>query len=226
MIKKALKDDDRNLAIEALKNLGESMKKSTEFKNIKVHIHTKDNKSFLRAWKPSKFGDDLSSFRHSVVKVNSTKKEINTFELGKAGLSIRSVMPIIDNGEHLGSLEFIQGLNSVAKIFDKEEKGFLLLMDKRVSSVKQFDSEKIYKENYIISQKFVNKDFLEDAKSIDLDALLKDKLFIDEKYLFTYMDIKDFRGEKLGIVILADTMRKIEAQQYMNKYETLSAVGL
>ena len=210
VIKKALKENNRQIAIDALKNLSNSMKNSTDFKNIKVHIHTKDNKSFLRAWKPSKFGDDLSSFRHSVVKVNSTKKEINTFELGKAGLSIRSVMPIIDNGEHLGSLEFIQGLNSVAKIFDKEEKGFLLLMDKRVSSVKQFDSEKIYKENYIISQKFVNKDFLEDAKSIDLDALLKDKLFIDEKYLFTYMDIKDFRGEKLGIVILADTMRKIE----------------
>jgi len=207
MIKKSLRDNNRELAIESLENLSITMKESTDFKNIKVHIHTKDNKSFLRAWKSEKFGDDLSSFRHSVVKVNSSKQGINSFEMGKAGLSIRSVIPIFDNAEHLGSLEFIQGLNSVSKIFNKEGKGFLLLMDKRLTSVKQFNSEKVYKNNYIISQKFVNKDFLDAAKNIDIDALLKDKMYLGEKFLYTYSEIKDFRGENLGIVLLASPMK-------------------
>ena len=210
LIKKSLKENNREIAINVLKDLSQSMKDSTDFKNIKVHIHTKENKSFLRAWKTDKFGDDLSSFRHSIVKVNSTKKEVNTFELGKAGLSIRSVMPIFDNNEHLGSLEFIQGLNSVAKIFDKENKGFLLLMDKRASSIKQFDAEKIYKTNYIISQKFLNEKFYDDAKSIDLDKLLKENFFISEKYLYTYVDIKDFRNEHLGIAILSSPIEIVE----------------
>ncbi len=96
------------------------MKEFTKFKNIKVHVHTKDNHSFLRIWKLDKYGDDLSSFRHSIVKVNQTKQAVNTFELGKAGLSLRSVVPVVDkDGTHLGSLEFMQGLNSVAKEFDK-----------------------------------------------------------------------------------------------------------
>lgn len=211
MIQQALLLNDRQIAIDALKNLSNSMKESTEFQNIKVHIHTKDNKSFLRAWKLDKYGDDLSSFRHSVVQVNQSKKKVNTFELGKAGLSIRSVMPIFHNNEHLGSLEFMQGLNSVAKIFDKEHKAFLLLMDKRVSNVDQFNAEQIYKTNYIISQKFLNKEFYKDAQLINMDALLKNKVYTTQKYLYTYMDIKDFRDQKLGIALLASPMSDVNA---------------
>lgn len=71
------------------------MKKSTPFQNIQIHIHTKDNRSFLRSWKPEKFGDDLTTFRPSVVKVNSEKTAVNTFEVGEAGLSVRSVVPVL-----------------------------------------------------------------------------------------------------------------------------------
>lgn len=109
-IKEALTTNNRELAIKALSTLTENMKKSTPFKNVEIHIHTKNNHSFLRSWQTAKFGDDLSPFRASVVKVNSTKEAVNTFEVGKAGLSIRSVVPIFDNqNNHIGSLEFMQG---------------------------------------------------------------------------------------------------------------------
>ena len=114
-IKEALKTGNRDLAIESLKHISSTFKNGTSFKNIKVHVHTKNNHSFLRNWKPEKYGDDLSGFRTSVVHVNSTQKAVNGFEIGKAGLSLRAVVPIVDKDEHLGSLEFMQGLNSVAK---------------------------------------------------------------------------------------------------------------
>lgn len=40
-IKEALATKDRELAIKALASLSDNMKKSTPFKNIEVHIHTK-----------------------------------------------------------------------------------------------------------------------------------------------------------------------------------------
>jgi len=203
MIKKALVTNDRDLAIKALAKLSQSMKSNTPFKNIKVHIHTKDNHSFLRSWKPNKFGDDLSSFRKSVVKVNSTKKAINTFEVGKAGLSIRSVVPIFSQeGEHIGSLEFMQGINSVAKAFDSNKEGFILLMDKSLA-VTNINSKDVLWNKYLISQKFINNNFLEDLKSIDLTNLLSEKLQSSEKYTYTYIDIKDFENNKVGIAISA-----------------------
>ncbi len=200
-IKKSLRLNDRNFAILSLKTISKEMKENTPFKNIKVHIHTSDNKSFVRGWKLDKFGDDLSSFRDSVVQVNKTIKPVNTMELGKAGLSLRSVVPIKDDdGSHLGSLEFIQGLNSVAKKFDQVKDGFLLLMDISKQNVQLFDEKNKFK-NYLISQKFVNKDFLNDAQAIDMKQLFSDGYFMGNKYYYTYDYVIDFEGKKLGIYL-------------------------
>ncbi len=208
-IKNALRTKNRDEAILTLKFISEKMKKSTPFKNIKVHVHTKDNRSFVRAWKLSKHGDDLSSFRHSVVKVNSTKEAVNTFELGKAGLSLRAVVPVSDDdGTHLGSLEFMQGLNSVAKAFNKEDEGYLLLMDISVSKVKQFNKSKTL-NNYVISQKFVKQDFLEDAKTISFKELFDKKFLITDKYLYTYVDVKDFNNKRLGFSLVGEPIKKV-----------------
>ena len=83
-IKDSLISNNRQLAINALTTLSDNMKKSTPFQNIQIHIHTKDN-HFFRSWKSEKFGDDLSSFRASVVKVNKEKVVVN-FEVGEAGI--------------------------------------------------------------------------------------------------------------------------------------------
>ena len=208
-IKEALVQNNRQLAITALSSLSENMKESTPFNNIEVHIHTKDSHSFLRSWKTDKFGDDLSAFRASVVKVNSTKEAVNTFEVGKAGLSIRSVVPIFDNkNNHIGSLEFMQGINSVAKEFDKNGDAFLLLMDSSVA-VEEID-QSLKLNNYVISQKFINKDFLEDTKKIDFKELIKNDYYISDKYFYTYVDIKDFNNNKLGLALSAKPILKVE----------------
>lgn len=209
-IKKALITNNRQLAIDSLKHISSTFKNGTSFKNIKVHVHTNENHSFLRNWKPEKYGDDLSGFRTSVVYVNSNKKSVNGFEIGKAGLSLRSVVPIIDNGVHLGSLEFMQGLNSVAKKFDQHKDGFVLLMDKRITNVKQFDAKKIFQKNYVISQKFLNKAFMSDASNIDLKAMMDKKFAVGNGFLFTYVDIKDFNGKKLGIAIAGKDLNTVE----------------
>ncbi|WP_368030029.1 methyl-accepting chemotaxis protein [Arcobacter sp. s6] len=208
-IKESLSSNNRQLAIDALGTLSENMKKSTPFNNIEIHIHTKDSHSFLRSWKTDKFGDDLSPFRASVVKVNSTKEAVNTFEVGKAGLSIRSVVPIFDNkNNHVGSLEFMQGINSVAKEFDKNGNGFLLLMD-NAAAVEAID-ETLKLANYTISQKFVNKDFLEDAKKLDFKELLANDYYISDKYFYTYINITDFNNKKLGIALSAEPIEKVQ----------------
>jgi len=207
-IKTALQNNKRELAVQNLKLIKKQMSESTPFKNIKIHIHTKDNKSFIRSWKPEKYGDDLSSFRASVVAVNQSKQAITTFEVGKAGLSLRSVSPIRDeNGKHLGSLEFMQGLNSVAKSFDKSGDAFLLLMDKSLAK-SDVDSKKHFK-NYIISQKFINKDFLEDAQNIKIKQLLHNNRFETSKFLYTFIDIKNFQNQKLGIALVGSPLEKV-----------------
>ncbi|MBU0632152.1 hypothetical protein KKA17_05885 [bacterium] len=214
-IKLAYKSNKREYAIDALKEISVKMRENTSFKNIKIHLHTKDNKSFLRNWDPSHYGDDLSYFRYDVVAVNKTKQPIVTFETGKAGLLLRAIIPISYNDhKHLGSLEFIQGLNSIAEDFDKKNIGFLLLMDEKIKEnitrgkIKSSE-DKIF-GTYIISQKFINQDFLNDVKKIEIKRLLKEKYLVTSKYYYTYKEIKDFQNNILGIAILEKPLTEVE----------------
>ena len=213
LIHKALKEKDRELAYKVLKDYVADLKNNSKFKNIKIHIHTKDNHSFLREWKPSKFGDDLSSFRKTVVQVNRLKKPITSFEIGRQGLSLRAVTPIIDkDGNHLGSLEFIQGLNSVAKSFEKEQEGsFLLLMAVKSKSdeVKIFETRKTFQDKYLIYQRYIDDNFLNSATTINLQKLFKNRQLYDDKYFYTYVKIKSFEGQELGIALLGKPIKLV-----------------
>jgi methyl-accepting chemotaxis protein len=69
-------------------------------------FHSPPATSFLRVHKLKKFGDDLSSFRHTVVATNAEKKPIHGAEVGVAGLGLRGIVPVFQGEKHLGSVEF------------------------------------------------------------------------------------------------------------------------
>ncbi len=68
-------------------------------------FHTPPATSFLRAHKPEKFGDDLSSFRRTVVETNRSRKPVQGLEKGVAGLGIRGIVPVFHESRHIGSVE-------------------------------------------------------------------------------------------------------------------------
>jgi methyl-accepting chemotaxis protein len=79
-------------------------------------FHTPPAISFLRVNKPEKFGDDLSSFRHTVVNTNETRKPIRGLESGVSGLGVRGMVPVFNDGKHVGSVEF--GMSFGQPFFD------------------------------------------------------------------------------------------------------------
>jgi methyl-accepting chemotaxis protein len=79
-------------------------------------FHTPPATSMLRVHKPEKFGDDLSSFRHTVVEANQSRKPIQGLEIGRAGLGVRGMVPIAADGVHKGSVEF--GMSFGQAFFD------------------------------------------------------------------------------------------------------------
>ncbi len=71
-----------------------------------MQFHTPPATSFLRLHMPKKFGDDLSSFRRTVLEANRDGKAVLGLENGVGGLGIRAVVPIRDGSRHLGTVEF------------------------------------------------------------------------------------------------------------------------
>ncbi len=75
--------------------------------------------SFLRLHKPQKYGDDLSSFRQTVVDANKMKSVITGLEVGRGGPGLRIVYPIEKDGQHIGTVEFGAGFDNILRELSK-----------------------------------------------------------------------------------------------------------
>ncbi|MEW6274562.1 MAG: methyl-accepting chemotaxis protein [Bacillota bacterium] len=74
-------------------------------------FHLPPATAFLRLHMPEKFGDDLSSFRATVVEANRQKKVVAGLEEGRGGYGFRVVVPVFYRGQHVGSAEYGLGFN-------------------------------------------------------------------------------------------------------------------
>ncbi len=199
----ALKTNNRELAIKALKRLSQDYERSTHIKNLKVHIHTAQTHSFVRNWKLHKFGDDLSSFRKAIVQVRITKEPFFGFEVGRMGLTLRSIVAIVENDKLLGTLEFIQSFENIHKRFQQHDYKYLLLIDNSLMKIAKYLKDAPKVGPYTLSSKKYNKNFFNDAQQIDFDKLKSDGYFLSDKYFYTYEAIQGVQGKHSGIHLLA-----------------------
>ena len=215
---KALKAQNRNIAIEGLSTMSQEFREFTNYKNIKVHIHNADVHSFLRAWKPKKFGDDLSSFRKTIVHVKKNKKPIVAIELGRAGLVLRGVAPVINENIYLGSVEFMQGLNSIVKNIRKDQ-GFetIIVMDNNFLSTATSlkNATKIGNYTLAVKQSSINKSFLQDITNIDISN--NSNFQITDNYFIVSEPIRDFSKRIVGYAIVGNKLSNVE--NILNKSE-------
>ena len=70
-----------------------------------MQFHLPPATSFLRVHRPERFGDDLTEIRPGVVAVNSTKAPVSGLEIGREGLGLRGIVPVLSDGQHVGSVE-------------------------------------------------------------------------------------------------------------------------
>ena len=112
-LKKALISHNRAVLIPVLKRTMFDLKRAVGG-NIKIHVHTANARSFIRSWKPVKYGEDLSSFRHTIVYLKRKLKPLSSFEVGRVGLTLRGLAPIFDEDKtYIGSVEFMDDLDFI-----------------------------------------------------------------------------------------------------------------
>ncbi|WP_345977721.1 cache domain-containing protein [Sulfurimonas sp. HSL3-7] len=223
-IAKALIENNRAIAIKELQVIFNNFKKSTKIKNLKVHIHTADLKSFVRSWKLDKFGDDLSGFRKTIVKVKETRQPVFDFEVGRMGLTLRSIVPVIQGDDYLGSLEFIQNFDNVAKQFAKKSNDHLLLMNDSLIFIATDLKDAPSVDHYKLGSKQYDDDFLKAAQSLDLDKLQQKRFIFTDQYLYTYKTIKDVNDNNVGMHLMGMSGQQVQAAVDEAKSSTLTMI--
>ncbi|MBN2816463.1 MAG: CZB domain-containing protein [Campylobacterales bacterium] len=207
---RALKEDNRSFAIKGLNTISKEFKAYTEYQNVKVHIHDANVHSFLRAWAPEKFGDDLAGFRKTIVDVKNTQKPLVAIELGRVGLVLRGIAPVVNDGEYLGSVEFMQGLNSIV-VEAKKNSGYdiaILMKDTYLSTATSLkDAPSVSSYKLAVKESNVNKEFFNDLANIDIANT--DAYQMSAKYFVVSKPIVDFSNEVVGYALIGEPLAKV-----------------
>ncbi|HVI51164.1 MAG TPA: cache domain-containing protein [Candidatus Sulfotelmatobacter sp.] len=124
--RQALAQGDRD-GLSAL--FGDAFKALRESYGIEqFQFHIPPATSFLRLHQPQKFGDDLSQIRATVVQANANRQPVRGLETGRAGLGIRGIVPVAEDGRHLGTVEFGLALGKTLLDDFKRENGVDLVL--------------------------------------------------------------------------------------------------
>ncbi|MBI9073264.1 MAG: HAMP domain-containing protein [Melioribacteraceae bacterium] len=197
-----------------------------KYKIAQVHFHTEDNHSFLRLHQPSKFGDNLSAFRKTVVRANTEKKIIQGIEVGKYGTGLRNVAPVFNNGNHIGSLEFsgsiyglLDGISTALKMdysigINKET------LKNAGGKIGREDVEKADKVYYYFS----DDRFKSLLNEIDISTITKDIVFEDKNYSVASIPIMDYSGQKVGCITLYKDITKFYDNVKSSLYSSIVIV--
>lgn len=191
-VKKDLFEQDRedllSITLPMYKNL-----KSIVDLNV-FHFHLPPAISFLRLQKPQKFGDDLSGFRHTVVSVNRDRKEASGIEVGRAGLSVRAVVPVSYQGRHAGSVEFGAPINDkLANTVKKIVKSDISVL---VPDGNGFKYQGKSGNQVLPKQDFpFLREIMQDDKT-KIIRVSKD----NRELMIAYMPLQDYSGKTVGIL--------------------------
>jgi len=210
VIKKALILFDREMAIKEVESLQKMYRKYTKFKNIKIHIHTQDLFSFVRSWNLEKWGDYLGNFRKSLVWVKKHETPLVTFEVGRAGLLLRGIAPVFDSEkEYIGSVEFIQGLNSVSKELLKQNVYVLITMKSEYLSIAEFLHQN--SKGFVVSLKKGAYDpiYYEAIKNNYFQLKTHDQI-VSNGFFIIKLPIYDFNKNVVGYAFVAEKSSEIE----------------
>lgn len=185
----------------------EKIKKDSGIKDLRIQFHTPEGQSVFRTWKPKRFGDDLTAFRKTVVKVNETKKPMSGIEVGKFAVPVRTVAPVFYNNKHIGSVEYI---DDIGKIFSTTvdpnmDIAFFMLVDTAKNAGREFNSKNTVGKFLLNNSN--HKDFfqLESKESIEskLNASLKKENYYpgSDRVLLAF-PIEDVNEKPIGVFVI------------------------
>ncbi len=170
-------------------------KMKSDFAVRQFQFHAAPATSFLRVHKPAKFGDDLSSFRQTVVQTNRDQQPIRGLEKGVAGIGIRGVVPVAYQQQPIGSVEF--GISFGQAFFDEFKQAYQV----EIALYTQQDSQFSAFGSTLNGQMLSSAEVLQQA--ISGQPSTEQVLLNDRPYAVYRHAVNDFSGRPIGVLEIA-----------------------
>ncbi|WP_130537242.1 methyl-accepting chemotaxis protein [Thiomicrorhabdus indica] len=208
---------------ELLSSAGKSYAKSSDLRNVKLHFVNEKGISYLKSWKSLETQQlsDLSA-RSYIKKISKDHKPIVANALSSVGYNIKSIVPVFYKGKYEGFVEFIQGVGSLRRDFDKDGKFYVAAMSVDYAlKGDQFRQKNAKNKPVSADGKWVvgnDKHFSSDnsekqialLKQIDIDKLFAQGYLVSGDYFHSVLPIKTLSGELMGYHILSEPIAELE----------------
>jgi signal transduction histidine kinase/BarA-like signal transduction histidine kinase len=179
-----------------------------EYDIAQFQFHLPPATSFLRLHQPKEFGDDLSTFRHTVVAANQLQKPVAGLEVGRGGPGTRVVFPIFSKNQHLGSVELGGDIN---KILDSLHNAF---GTQYAIGIKQSIFQEAKRFETLPTDIMVGDTVFYQFSSPFVTTVVKqytpnrDEYTIDGNLQVTFsIPLKDFHGEDIGYILAINNLQ-------------------
>ena len=220
-VAEAISNGDREALWRKYSRIQKQLRKRTSYKDLKIHFHSPGTRSFLRVWNKTG-GDDLSSFRHSITHVQKTRKPLSCFEVGRVGLVLRGIVPILGKRRDLvGSVEAITTTGSVMALLERlggEQFEAILVMPEEVARTATFLKGNPKVAGYVVAGKVKDK-----GRLGPLASYLKEGQQRAGGLLFDGIQIKDFSGKEVGKLVL---IRDFKKEMAVARKDTFNLLGM
>lgn len=204
--------------------------------NIPQHqFHLPPATSFLRLHQIDRFGDDLSTFRQTVLVANREETTVSGLEIGRAGLGMRGVVPVFYRGNHIGSVEFGLNIDQALLADLKEQYGvdWQLLLLQEPTDVAIFEGATADNavgptDNLFLQASTLAEPFFADADTYTAvangESILNHQIDVNDRLYNIYSTpLYDYSGKYIGVLeIIPDLTAFAEAQLK----HTLTGVGI
>lgn len=213
----------RNKLSDKLRKVSKDMKSSNK---LKIHFHKPPAKSFWRAWKKESGGDDISSFRKSVLNVSKTQKSLNGIEVGVTGFVIRGISPIFDNKKYIGSVEAFYSFKDVIKLMKIEEnENIIVFIDNKKAQIapKLKHNTKVGNYTVVLQAKKQNE-----INNINKELLHKDSLYqeVVGNIGYTVMPIKDINDNNCGKILYSVNLNEKTEDIFKTKLQIIISISV
>lgn len=208
-ISRAIIEDNRELAMNRLNDIMVDYMNISAMKAAKIQMHTAELRSFLRTWAPNKFGDDLA-WRETLQRVKTKREAVGAMEVGRDGMAMRGIAPIIRDGDYIGSIEWIDGTGSIAQDLKKENKMFITLMKKSLLSTVTLQNPTEMGADFVVARdNWFDAETINFFKGIDVDGIIKNGYGVSGGHFIVATEVEDFKGDAVGYNLMAEDIQFI-----------------
>lgn len=219
-VSRLIAEENQAEILKLLASAGASYSKSSDLKNVKLHFVNEKGISFLKSWKPLEKQEvvDLSA-RGYIKQIAIDHKPLVANALSSVGYNIKSIVPVFYQGKYEGFVEFIQGVGSLRRDFEKNDQLYLAAMSVDFAMKgDQFRQQNAKNRPVSADGKWVvgnDKHFSSDnslkqielLKNIDIDKLFAQGYLITDTYFHSVLPIKTLGDELMGYHILSEPVK-------------------